>query len=189
MRVGINQRPAFGAEEVYAADDGHEMPFGPMVGYDGRIARLRWPAPPRPNFSPIRGRSCKTYAGAGPDFIWIDDDCRFTHLGTVQYPCFCPRCVAGFEGGRFASREALVDALNQPENSALRRKWSEYGAQRLAEYCRTAREAVEEISPAIDVNLMTVGYSHTTFSGDYIEKCMAAAKSRAGASGPRLLLG
>ena len=63
-----------------------------------------------------------------------------------------------------------MDALNQPENSALRRKWSEYGAQRLAEYCRTAREAVEEINPAIDVNLMTVGYSHTTFSGDYIEK-------------------
>lgn len=182
MRVGINQWPAFGAEEVYAADDGHEMPFGPMVGYDGRIAR-RLACPTSPEFLAYTREKFKIYAGAGPDFIWIDDDCRFTHLGTVQYPCFCPRCVAGFEGGRFASREALVDALNQPENSALRRKWSEYGAQRLAEYCRTAREAVEEINPAIDVNLMTVGYSHTTFSGDYIEKCMAAAKSRAGRPG------
>ena len=98
MRVGINQWPAFGAEEVYAADDGHEMPFGPMVGYDGRIAR-QLACPTSPEFLAYTREKFKIYAGAGPDFIWIDDDCRFTHLGTVQYPCFCPRCVAGFEGG------------------------------------------------------------------------------------------
>ena len=126
-----------------------------------------WPAP-SPGISGLHAREIQNLCRSRADFIWVDDDCRFTHLGTVEYPCFCPRCVAGFEGGRFSSREALVDALNRPENTALRHKWSEYGADRLAKYCQTAREAVEEVDPNIPVSLMTVGYSHTTYAGDYI---------------------
>ena len=113
----------------------------------------------------------------------MDDDTRFTHLGGVPYPCFCERCVSGFEGGRFASRAELAAELNKPANRDLRRKWSAYGADRLARYCAEVRAAVDAVDPAIDTPFMTVGPTHTTYAGDFIEKCMAALRSRRGRPG------
>ncbi len=182
IRVGINVWPAFGAEGPNKIEGEPELPFQPMVGYDGASAR-RLACPVSPEFLEYTRARFRLYAQTGCDFIWVDDDCRFTHLGGPAYPCFCPRCVAGFENGRFASREALVAALNAPENGALRRKWSAYGAERLARYCRTVRETVDAVDPAIETSFMSVGYSHTSFSGDYIQKCMEALRADAARPG------
>jgi len=178
LRVGINPWPTFGAGEVYQADlVKREMPFQPMVGYNGEVA-TRVACPISPEFLKYSQERYKAFARSGVDFVWVDDDCRLTHLGGAPYPCFCPRCVRGFEGGKFADRETLVAALNAPENEDLRRKWSAYGAQRLATYCKAVREAVDEVDPAIETPFMSVGYSHTTFSGDYIEQCMKVLRAK-----------
>lgn len=183
MRVGIDQWPSFGAAGVQQATvDIREMPFQPMVGVDGSVTP-RIACPVSPEFLDYTREKFKIFAQAGPDFVWVDDDCRFTHLGGTLYPCFCPRCVENFDGGRFKNREELVEALNKPENRELRHKWSAYGADRLAAYCKAAREGVDAVDPSIDVPYMTVGYTHTTFSGDYIEKCMEVSRSRAGRPG------
>lgn len=183
MRVGIDQWPSFGAAGVQqAVVDVREMPFQPMVGVDGTVTE-RIACPISPEFLDYTREKFKIFAQAGPDFVWIDDDCRFTHLGGTLYPCFCPNCIAGFENGKYKSREELVAALNTPQNRELRHKWSEYGASRLAAYCQAAREGVDAVDPSIDVPYMTVGYTHTTFSGDYIEKCMEVSRSRAGRPG------
>ena len=183
VRVGINPWPTFGTDEPYYADNGRPpMPFQSMVGCDG-VKSIGTACPVSPEFLAYTRARYKLFAKAGASFVWVDDDCRLTHLGGTSYPCFCPNCVRHFDGGRFADRETLVAALNRPENRALRRKWSAYGAERLATYCRAVREAVDEVDPSIDTPFMSVGFSHTTFSGDYIERCMEALRAKAARPG------
>ncbi|MBQ4227263.1 MAG: hypothetical protein II697_03595 [Clostridia bacterium] len=183
IRVGINPWPTFGAGESYMHDQGQAaLPYPGMVGMDGSVSE-RIACPISPEFLEYTRQRYRLFAKAGCDFVWVDDDCRFTHLGGVPYPCFCPRCVQGFEGGRFQERKALVDALNAPENGELRRRWSAYGAQRLAAYCSAVRKAVDEIDPAIETPFMSVGYSHTTYSGNFIEACMRALRAKSARPG------
>ncbi len=178
IRVGINPWPTFGAEEARQEDmHAREMPFQPMVGSDGWVAK-RLACPIDPDFIEWSKERYRLFARTGADMVWVDDDCRITHLGQNHYPCFCPRCVAGFESGAFADRESLVAALNAPENGDLRRKWSAWGAKRLAMWCAAVREAVDEVDPSIETPFMSVGYSHTTFSGNYIEECMKVLRAR-----------
>jgi len=179
MRVGINPWPTFGAEESYQVDKNRrEMPFQPMVDKNGKVAR-RVACPISPEFLGYTRERFMLFARTGCDFVWVEDDCRFTHLGQLSYPCFCPRCVKGFENGMFADRESLVAALDDPQNEELRRKWSAYTGDRLALYCKTVRDAVDEVDPSIGTPLMTVGYSHTTYAGNYIEKCCKALRAEA----------
>ncbi|MCR4622593.1 MAG: hypothetical protein K5663_10990 [Clostridiales bacterium] len=183
IRVGINPWPTFGAGESYQAGQGQpSLPYQGMVGLDGSVS-ARIACPISPEFLAYTKERYKLFAKAGCDFVWVDDDCRFTHLGGVRYPCFCPRCVQGFEGGRFKDRESLVKALNTPENADLRRKWSAYGAERLAVYCRAVREAVDEVDPSIETPFMSVGYGHTTYAGDFIERCMKALRAKSARPG------
>lgn len=183
IRFGINVWPSFGTGESYnTLADAPENPFDRMVGADGTVdANLACPT--SPEFLAYIREKYTIMAKAGPEFIWVDDDCRFTDLNGVPFPCFCPRCVQGFENGRFASREELVTALNRPENKALRHSWSSYGGDRLAAFCAEVRKAVDAVDPSIDTPFMTVGPTHTTFSGDFIPKCMNALRARRGRPG------
>lgn len=183
IRAGFNVWPTFGTGSAYSRSEHRpDAPFRRMVGCDGaQDASLVCPV--SPEFLEYTRQKYTVLAGARPDFIWVDDDTRLTHLDGVPYPCFCPACVQGFEGGRFAGREELVAALNAPENAGLRRAWCAYGADRLARYCAEVRAAVDAVDPAIDTPFMTVGPTHTTFSGDFIEKCMKALRSRRGRPG------
>lgn len=177
-RVGINVWPTFGEGHTERPPLCPTMPaaFDGMVGYDGTVDR-DVACPLSPGFlAHIRTRYMM-YAQTHPDFIWVDDDTRFTHLGGAPYPCFCPRCVAGFQGGRWPDRQTLVAALNQPENQALRRAWCDWGAERLAMYCAAVREAVDAVDPSIDLPFMSAGPTHTTFSGDYLRRCLTALRS------------
>jgi hypothetical protein len=183
ITAGINFWPSFGSGSAYEKSPLRPaLPFPPVVGMDGSVEDSI-ACPLSAEFLAYTREKYTVAAQAGPSFIWVDDDTRFTHLGGVPYPCFCDRCVSGFQGGRFASRESLVAQLNAPENRDLRRRWSAYGADRLAQYCAVVRAAVDAVDPAIDTPFMTVGPTHTTYAGDFIEKCMAALRSRRGRPG------
>ncbi len=183
LRIGVNPWPTFGSDEPRLADKyEREMPFQPMVGYDGTVSK-RIACPIGPEFLAWSKERYRMFARTGADMVWVDDDCRITHLGQTKYPCFCPNCVKGFENGAFADRKSLVAALNAPENGELRRKWSAWGAKRLATWCAAVREAVDEVDPAIETPFMSVGYSHTTFSGNYLEECMTALRAKSGRPG------
>ena len=183
IRVGINPWPTFGVGEVYQEDQGQAaLPFQGMVGMDGRES-TRVACPVSPEFLDYAKARYRLFAQAGCSFLWVDDDCRFTHLTSEPYPCFCPRCVRGFAGGRFRDRESLVAALNDPSQRALRREWSAYGARRLAAYCAAIRQAVDEVDPGIEMPFMSVGYSHTTYAGDYIRQCMKALRAKSARPG------
>ncbi len=184
VRIGVNPWPTFGAEEPRLADAfPREMPFQPMVSCDGTVSK-RIACPIGPKFLEWSKERYRLFARTGADMVWVDDDCRITHLGSLtNYPCFCPNCVKGFENGAYADRESLVAALNAPENGALRRKWSAWGAKRLATWCAAVREAVDEVDPSIETPFMSVGYSHTTFSGNYIEECIKALRAKSARPG------
>ncbi len=176
--VGLNVWPTLNLWPV-------ELKYYPdmprMVGIDGNIINSV-ACPISEEFLAYMSEKYTLFTEANPDFIWMDDDCRFTHLAG-KYPCFCDRCVKGFKNGKYKTREELVEALNKSENKELRVAWSAYGADRLAKLCYTLRETVDKVNPNIDIGLMTVGATHTTFSGDYIKKCMKAFRSRRGRPG------
>ena len=178
--AGINVWPSF---DLYGLEQIHFDHFPRMVNADGSLVKAI-ACPISEEFLSYTREKYRIYASARPDFIWVDDDCRFTHLSSgSHYPCFCQKCVRGFQNGAWEDRETLVAALNAPENEELRLAWSDYGADRLAAFCAAARAAVDEIDPDIDTPFMTVGATHTTFAGDYIDKCMRALRSRRGRPG------
>lgn len=171
---GINVWPSFnlyGVEQKYFSD------FRRMVSQNGTVLE-DVACPTSKEFLEYIKEKYKIFARTGSKFIWVDDDCRFTYLSGSEHPCFCEDCVKGFLGGKFSSREELVDALNKKDNKELRVAWSAYGADRLAKFCEAVRSAVDEIDPEIDTPFMTVGSTHTTFAGDYIQKCIYALKSK-----------
>lgn len=176
--VGMNVWPSF---NLYPVESAYFPDMPRMVGIDGGVIE-HLACPISKEFTNYLCQKYKILAKGNPDFIWVDDDFRFTHLGG-EYPCFCNECIKGFKNGEFKSREELVKKLELPENRDLRVEWCSYGADRLAKLCSELRAAVDSVNPEIDMGLMTVGATHTTFSGDYIEKCMKALRSRRGRPG------
>ncbi len=175
--VGINVWPTFGqggAREEEAP--AFPSDFDGMVGYDGTVD-CAIPCPTSPGFLANVTERYRLMAKTKPDFIWVDDDTRFTHLGGVPFPCFCDRCLAGFDGGKW-TRETLVAALNDPKEKALRLAWCHYEGQRLADFCTALRRAVDEVDPSIELPFMSVGLTHTTYAGDYLPLCLEALRSK-----------
>ena len=176
--VGMNVWPSL---NLYPVERAHFPDMPRMVGINGEaIEDLACPI--SDEFIDYMCQKYTVLAKGKPDFIWVDDDCRFTHMGG-EYPCFCDNCVKGFKDGAFKTREELVEKLNLPQNRELRIEWCSYGADRLAKLCKALRAAVDKVDPDIDLALMTVGATHTTFAGDYINKCMKALRSRRGRPG------
>lgn len=180
-RVGFNLWPSFGSEGRVGSELRPPLPFQGMVSYDGQVAY---------SIGCMNTAEFRTYwtakftmmAQEHPDFIWVDDDLRLTHLG-VPYPCFCPTCLGLFQNGRWASREALVAVLNEPADTELRRAWIDFNAASLEGICRVAEAAAHAVDPDLELGLMTVGPTHTTYSGDYVKRCMQALKSTTGRPG------
>lgn len=171
--VGINVWPTI---PLYDIEKAYFPDMRRMVGIDGVVSD-NLVCPVSDEFIEYMSEKYAVFAKINPDFIWMDDDLRFTHMGS-NYPCFCEECVKNFKNGAFSSREELEEALAKDKNRDLRIAWSSYGAERLAKLCSALRAKVDQINPNIDIALMTVGATHTTFSGDYIEKCMKELCSR-----------
>ncbi|MHB9031735.1 MAG: hypothetical protein ACYC6L_01680 [Anaerolineae bacterium] len=178
--VGFNLWPCLGSDG-YGTDLKPPLPFQGMVGWNGQLSNAA-PCVNSPGFHGYWAARMGLLAREHPDFIWVDDDLRLTHLGP-PYPCFCPTCVAKFQDGSWASREQLVAALNLPENGALRLAWTDFNADSLAELCAIAEKTIHGEGESIEIGLMTVGLTHTTYSGDYIRRCMTALQSPRGRPG------
>lgn len=178
ITAGLNVWPSL---NLYPVERKFYPDMPRMVGIDGKVIDTV-ACPTSKEFTDYLCEKYTILAKAKPDFIWVDDDMRFTHTDG-NYPCFCERCVKGFKNGAFENRSQLVAALNNPENRDLRIAWSSYGADRLAALCAALRAAVDRVDENIDLALMTVGATHTTFSGDYISKCMTALRSKRGRPG------
>ena len=183
IRAGINVWPTFGVPGDPDCPDRPKLPedFDMMVGMDGSVDPAV-PCPISPGFLRHVTYRYRRMAETKPDFIWVDDDTRMTYITNVPYPCFCDRCVSGFQDGHW-TREALVEALNKPENQALRVAWCDYGGERLAMYCRELRRAVDEVDPSIDLPFMSTGQTHSTYSGNYLTRCMEELRSSRGRPG------
>jgi hypothetical protein len=154
-------------------------PFQPTVGHDGRTS-TSCPCPNSPEFRAyIRGKY-ELMARTNPDFIWVDDDLRASHHGPT-YPCFCPICLGMF--GPEQDRAALVKQLNAPANGELRRAWTEFCATSLETLCVEIASAVLEANSSVELGLMTIGYSHSTWAGYAISSWMRALRAVRGRPG------
>jgi hypothetical protein len=177
-RAGINVLWTIGHSNVPGAGSG-KMRFQPMVGHDGSVSdACACPNDPA-NRDYIR-QKYRAAALANPDFIWVDDDFRSSYHGPV-YPCFCPICLARFNRQR--DRAELVRALNAPAGGALRRDWSEFCATTLEDVARDIARAVKQAGPDIEMGLMTIGYSHSTYGGYAFPRWMRALGARRGRPG------
>lgn len=146
------------------------LPFQPTVGHDGRVSNA-CPCPNSPEFRSYISKKYELMARTNPDFIWMDDDLRASHHGPV-YPCFCPICLKVF--GHETDREALVKRLNAPANGDLRRAWTDIRAASVEAVCKDVHRAAAQVKPSIELGLMTIGYSHSTWGGYAITRWMNA---------------
>ncbi len=191
-RAGINVLWTLGHQDVPDVPL-PKMPFQPMVGHDGRASNACM-CPNDPAFRNYIRERYRAAARAKPDFIWVDDDFRMSHHG-VLYPCFCPICLGKF--GRQRDRAALVRQLNSPAEGEIRRAWTEFCASSLESLAGDIGRAVREVDPGIDVGLMTIGYSHSTYAGYPFTRAMRALAANRGRPGhgyysdetPRALIG
>jgi hypothetical protein len=155
------------------------MPVPPAVGHDGTVSN-GCACLNHPEFRAYIKKRYALMARAKPDFIWVDDDMRMSHHGPT-YPCFCSLCLERF--GHGTDRVALVEQLNAPGNGDLRRAWTEFCAASLESLCADIRKAVTEMDPAIQLGQMTIGYSHSTYAGYPVHRCMTALRARRGRPG------
>lgn len=181
-KVGINVLCTVGHIDE-AWDHVQPLPFQPMVGHDGSVAR----GSACPNDPALRQYVWDKYqlmAQQGPDFIWVDDDIRANHH-TVAWPCFCPLCLDIFAQatGQSFTREALVAALNRPERGDLREAWVEQNVRSYETLLAHVRAAIDGVDPNIETGLMTAGPAGTTYGGfrqDRWLTALRATKSRPG---------
>ena len=144
------------------------LPYQAMVGLDGAVSKS-CACPNTPELRAYVRAKYMLMAEAGPDFIWVDDDIRMHHHG-VTWACFCPTCLRLFAAstGRTFEREALAQALNDPQEQALRQAWLEQNLRSLETLLAEVADAIHTVNPAIRTGLMTCGPGWTTYSGyDY----------------------
>lgn len=118
------------------------------------------------------GKCYAALAGAGPDFIWIDDDVRLeSHAPTIKYACFCDYCIDRFN--RTAGHEWTRDRLRAEfnvgaprERFEFRRQWLKHTNSYITELIGLIRRSVDEANPNVVLGLMTgeIAYSGYAYS-------------------------
>ncbi len=137
-----------------------------MVGPDGAHARYCC-CPRDPRFLDYVSTLTSYYARIKPDYVWIDDDLRMHHHHPVEYGCFCDRCVSEFN--RFCrrdyAREELVDAINDPDSSAVRELFVRYNQETLLLVASAVADAVMRVSPESTVGVQQASFAWSSYSG------------------------
>ena len=174
--VGINVAHTLGHWDVPGMDF---TPLPPEVGHDGTRS-LTCMCHNSPEFREYIQKKYSLMAGTGADFIWVDDDFRAHNRGQ-RYTCFCSICLQKF--GRDKERADLVAKLNLPENVSLRRDWTEFVAASHEGLARDIRTAVQSVDPEVELGLMTIGYSISTYGGYPIHRWMTAMGASRGRPG------
>ncbi|NLV73677.1 MAG: hypothetical protein GXY52_03180 [Chloroflexi bacterium] len=167
--AGINIGSTLGHADP-VGDWSPEFTLPRAMGPDGTEA-THCPCPNAPEFRAYIRAKYALFAAQEPDFIWVDDDLRGSHHGVI-YPCFCPTCLERF--GQGLDREALVRRLNDPAEGALRRAMVAFNADTLTDVCREIGEAVRAVDERIELGLMTIGSSHSTWGGHALAREMRA---------------
>jgi len=155
------------------------LPFQAEVGHDGKVSNA-CPCTNDPKYREYIRKKYALMARTSPDFIWVDDDLRASHHGPT-YPCFCPICLRLF--GHGMDRQALVAQLNSPAQGELRRAWTEFRAASIESLCADIHLAITGANPSVEIGLMTIGYSHSTYGGYAINRWMQALGARRGRPG------
>ena len=150
------------------------LPFQAMVGHEGAVSKS-CACPNTPEFREYVRKKYRLMAGAGPDFIWVDDDIRMHHHG-VRFGCFCPTCLELFlrKTGRSWTRETLLTAFNDPNGLEWRQAWVNQNVQVLQTLMQDVKEAIRDVDPGIATGLMTAGPGWTTYSGQDIPAWLTA---------------
>ncbi|MDF2646036.1 MAG: hypothetical protein K0Q73_1841 [Paenibacillus sp.] len=96
---------------------------------------------------------------AEPEYIWLDDDIRFTHKPIGQ-GCFCETCIQLFSirTGVPYTRELLKQKFNEgPESEklAIRREWLQHNRSTLNRLLQLIEQTVHEISPDMPIGFMS----------------------------------
>jgi len=116
-----------------------------------------------PNDEGMQGYIKRLYqlvAGAGPDYIWVDDDVRlFGHM-PIRCGCFCDRCLALFAeecGVRYtrASLRSALDAGPPKTKLQVRRAWLQHNRSTLDKLFRLIERTVHETKPGLPLGFMT----------------------------------
>ena len=160
LSAGINVTATIGHMDEYLAGSLSE-PWQHLVGHDGRVSAscYCWTDPR------VLGYVRELYramAGAGPDFIWVDDDLRLVgYRPTVDFACFCEGCLARFseETSRPWTRPGLLagfDDGSREDRLALRRQWLEHNRRYIAALLAAVRSAVDEVTPGLPLGFMTI---------------------------------
>ena len=166
LRVGINHLATIGHLDENPENSLNE-PWQHLVDMSGAVSPSCYCAADPAVQTYIR-ECYAALAGAGPEFVWIDDDVRLeSHPKTVAYSCFCPDCLAEFsaETGKAWDRAGLVAAFSagsRTERLELRRRWLEHNRRYVTRILQLARTAVDGVTPAIQLGFMT---AEIPFSG------------------------
>ena len=131
-----------------------------MTGPDGVVAPYA-NCPRDPVFHDYLRETLRAYVAWKPTSVWIDDDLRMQNH-TVEYGCFCSRCLAEFGTGigRAWSREKLVAAINAGNDVPLRRAWLKFSRQSLGRLAGVIARAVKGTAPAA-----RLGFQHCDTCG------------------------
>jgi len=156
--VGINVLATLGHLDE-AHDTMPPLPFQPMVGMDGALSS-GCGCPNSPELRDYIGAKYALMAGAGPDFIWVDDDVRLLGHKPITYSCFCNTCISRFcdDTDREYTRESLLQAFDSgtlEQRLDIRRKWIEHNRITIDELFKTIEDAVHQVNPALPIGFMT----------------------------------
>lgn len=94
-------------------------------------------------------------AEADPDFIWIDDDVRYSHM-PIGNGCFCDKCMSIFnmECRAEYTRETLRQAFDAYDIS-LRKQWLRHQSETISRLFVFIRKTVEAVKSNITLGFMT----------------------------------
>jgi len=133
--------------------------YTPMTDVNGAVCRGSL----CPNDERLRAYIVQVYeavAGAGPDYIWIDDDVRLYGHMPIGACCFCDTCMQRFitRAGQPFTRDSLRKALSSgplPDKLRLRRAFLAHNRDTLSDLFRLIERTVHAVAPGLPLGFMT----------------------------------
>lgn len=158
MQAGINVLATMGHHEENLSNSLNTS-WQRVMDPSGNICRGSY-CPSHPELIDYARKLHAAMAGAGPDFIWIDDDVRLAGHKPVTFTCFCDLCMRQFseQVGTPFTRETLVAAFDAgplEERLRLRRAWLERNRRVIDNLFRNIEEAAHQVKPGLPLGFMT----------------------------------
>lgn len=96
-----------------------------------------------------------TLAEAKPEFIWVDDDIRYNHMG-IESGCFCDVCIEKYNKSRGTdyTREEIKNKLYSDDRE-FRLDWLCYSTERISNILRIIGDTVRGVDKSIMLGFMT----------------------------------